>query len=1167
MQVYFSNRVETLYKQLKNELFGQKENPFARRWVVVYGPAMKSWLTWQMANDPDLEIATGVEIILLNQVFSKLLEQLGGSSFHIPNIIEIAFAIEFEIKSIICSCDSLSCEEKALWQPLFGYLGLDEVSSHLKLSRKNERRLVSLSQQVASLFSDYGRYGGELVAEWKDSEPKHWQHELWVRLFCRERKWSYLSRELANLPIPSMKDITLWQLHFFSISFVSANEFTFLQRLSKKMSVGYYLLSPCAAFWADIFSDRESNVLKKYWKGKGIAEGQLIALDEFLRDRNPLLANFGRLGREMVEQIDRHVAQIHRHYHLPSVFYQSDLYQKLIQDDIEEEMFEKKISLLGHLQADLLLMRNPMEDVPVSISHEDKSIQVHIAGSLKREVEVLYTVLMNLIDRHAEDVNPLAPSDIIVIAPDISEYEMWIKNTFEGHESQLTCQIIDLNMQTESLIVLAFWRLIELGKGRWDAASLLALFEDRAFQRCHGLKQEDVFQIKRWIEATGIRWGVDSSHRNELLRQQHCLRGMIDDTAIGTWEHGLTRLTLGLAMIQDEEQESALNHLPQEEGDFSHGDLLSRCIKMVSALRDDLTPLYDGTELSLADWAAYLSCLLRTYFTPDDLDKTSTLEFHDLLSQIDLLRKTSEQLNGALYAFYSVKKHLEKILSQKRLGYKENQSQAVRFCSMLPLRAVPARVIVLIGMQDGKFPRCCHHSSLDLLSNHSDRIYRPSQVDYDRYLFLEALLSARDYLIITYQEGELDGGKSSLPSLLVTELLGYLDQNYQIQGKSCSAHCSHRHPFDAFDKEYFNENSPYPSYSISAFRAALAYYHPQRKDPHSFFSRFTFQELPVKLDGSKEIVIDIKQLNAVAKHPLKVYLNKTLGIYLDRKEERIVKIDEELQVSKITRHMLLQKMLTKSSFHAIQRAEQQGRLPFGAFKTVSYQKLTEEAFDLQRQVADLGITPEEIFQIDLHLGCHEPVQKTPSRWQFPAIVLPYSDEMTVKIVGTLANATPQGLVILGKGSFGSVWKAWPQFLLFTALCSISCFPWKRTLSFVHPSHQAQSFAPFFDDPLPLLTRFMRYYFVSLQSPSPLLPEWILSFLTGDAEELGTKIEKSLNDPFSPIDDEYVKWVFNSSHPPDTVEMMKTWKAEAESLAGEIIEHWFTASKKTKMRIS
>ena len=192
------------------------------------------------------------------------------------------------------------------------------------------------------------------------------------------------------------------------------------------------------------------------------------------------------------------------------------------------------------------MMRNPQGLAPIRLE-ESQSIQLHIAPSRRREMQILYHNLLGLM---AKDPS-LCPGDIIVMAPRIGDYVPYIQSMFGIDNSQLDFQVLDLGMQTQSEIVQGFLQLLELCESRWNASNLLQLFEHASFQRRHQLTPSDYLQFQEWVEQAGIRWGEDWLHRNELLQRRHCEQGMVEETTVGTWDYGLSRLLLGLTTVID----------------------------------------------------------------------------------------------------------------------------------------------------------------------------------------------------------------------------------------------------------------------------------------------------------------------------------------------------------------------------------------------------------------------------------------------------------------------------------------------------------------------------------------------------------------------------------------------------------------------------------------
>lgn len=1150
LEIFFSNRLEVLYQELKNALFGPTTVPLMRRLVVVYGPAMKTWLMLKMAQDPELNVAMGIEFSYLNQAIDTLLKlSMRENCGHLPTFLELALAIEKELMAVIHHFKSLAIDEQQDWEPLIQYLKLNphRLSPKLRLSRKMERRLISLSQHIARLFQEYGRFAPQMVSRWKLPTFPGWQPRLWRQLFEGEMEWTYPSRMLLRNDISTLP----LTIHFFSISFVTASEFAFLNRLSEHVPVNYYLISPCAVFWSDIRSDRESAYLQAYWQQKlGNFSPKVLNLEELLRDRNPLLANFGRLGREMACQIEESQAITHAHYVLPQ--HVKVLNEELfVNDDLYLSETQAPLSLLHAIQADLLMMRNP-QGLPPFTLEESQSLQLHVAPSKRREIQILYHNLLNLMAKNPS----ICPSDIIVLSPQIGDYVPYIQSVFGLDDSRIDFQVLDLGMQTQSEIVQGFLQLLELCESRWDSSNLLQLFEHSSFQRRHQLTPSDYLTIQEWIEQAGIRWGDDWLHRNELLQRRHCEQGMVEESAVGTWDYGLARLLLGLTTIIDGHPSApALECPPCSVIDFSQAELLGRWIRLLHSLRDDLSPLEDHTRMTMEDWSNFLACLLDHYFQPDFDEPQAVEEYDDLKAQFEILRTSARFFKEALYPFASVKAHLLSLLQHRGITYREDHLQAVRFCSLMPLRSIPAQVIALLGMQEGSFPRSDRHSSLNLMIESEDVDYCPLTPDYDRYLFLEALHSAQDYLLLSYQGYGRQDSKELQPSLIVEELFSYLDKSYTIQGKKVSEICIFKHPFDTFDERYFIKERCIHNFSQHDFRAAQTHCKLHKSPPHRFLNDFSCVAHPKPGIIEHNSLIDLKHLSAVARNPIKFHLNKILEIYIQTEEDRKLKTEEELMISSLDKHQIKHFALKEPIDTVLYKAEREGKLPFGLFKTVATKRLKEEIDDIHKRLLKHSVDPTNIFQIEFCTSCLQPTQLDEDRWLFPAVSLTYEDGCKLSIVGKLSHATPRGLIALSKGTLADAWKAWPQFLLYCHAAKLRPDQFEPQLIL---THSAQPKKAFFDDPDMHLKQFVNYYALCLQNFSPLMPDWIPHILEEDVRGLQDKMRRLFTESFGAYQNHELRWILNKHHLPRSETMIHYWKPQAEGLLRDLILFWYNS---------
>ncbi len=1135
MHAFFSNQVEQLFDLLKENLF-DSATPFARRMIVVPSPAMKSWLMLRMAKDPSLGIAAGLEISYLDQTLDTINNLLHKNTQQSITPLTIALAIEQEIRTAIATYSNLNQIEQNIWKPLLHYLKID-LTSPYKPSRQSNRRLTALSEKLASLFIQYGKFAGTMIHEWESQKVTHWQQQIWNNLFNSKtgKGWPYPIKQFtSHLHTQLPRDDV--QVHLFAMSYVSPIQHRFLTQLSTQAVIKYYVLSPCQAFWSNIVSDKETHRLQKFWKKQKVSISQQKALEELLRDNNPLLANFGRIGREMAKQIEESEAITIERYSLPSNIQENESYQSLyIDEDIIWQDNKHSLTMLQAIQTDMTLLRNPDATDKIPLQNNDNSLQIHAASSKMREVQILYNTLLQIIDQHATDSDPVIPESIVVMAPDINAYAPFIRAIFGATDSVLEAQIMDLGMPAQSPFIQAFLHLLSLPFSRWEATVILQMFEFPAFQKRHQLSNQDLNEIREWIGSAKIRWGQNAIHRDELLLRDHCQHGMVECSKQGTWDWAAQTLLNNIT--------TNVNPL---DIDSTDGPLLGKWLELLHSLNSDLKCLNDGTSLTLEEWSLYLRCLSETY-----LRETDGSEMHSILHAfIDHFRQVGQVLESGNYPFSTILHHLKVSLNKPQPSFRETALSSVRFCSMMPMRAIPAQVVAILGMNDGDYPR--QDAALSLNQMRGKEVdYTPSQVDYDRYLFLETLLSARRYFVITYINTGEDN-KERPPSLLTTELLNYIDKAYTLDNALPSEKCIHKHPFYSFDKSYFTKDCLTPSFSKQDYNAALAFYHTEKKPKTSFVSDFSIA-FPPKVIPEETIHVHLKDLNSFAKNPIKTYFNKTLGIYFDNSKNQVLN-NEDIAFSHLQKYALKLKSTKKSIEEIFFKAEREGLLPIGPFKTVELEKIKQEIESLKSNLSELGVREQDVFEMRFSEKFIKPSQTAEGNWNLPCLQLQVGSK-NVKISGTLSEVAHQGLISDITGSKKDIIKSWPQFLTLSCLTKQFQLPCEEHL-LITKGDKGISMPKFTDDPQKLLIKFLEYYFLAQENISPLIPEWTHQIMTKNGDQFSGIMRKDLENTYQPLYNDYLKWAIQEGSFPSTNTLIDNWQPLAQELYTDLFQNWF-----------
>lgn len=836
------------------------------------------------------------------------------------------------------------------------------------------------------------------------------------------------------------------QIHLFGLSYLSEIKQKFFEQLNLLIPVHFWILSPSRMLWTDHKSKKEQFFISACLEKRGVKFSQIQELQEYLEESHSLIGNNGRLGRKWREKMeDSFSSEIYEVASHPS-------FENFMLDGVKTYV-TPSLTLLEAVQADLTLLAN-LDSLKFS---SDRSIEIHSAPSRLREVEALYETLLR-----AAVEEKMLPSEMIVMAPCFEKYIPFIKMVFGKEDSLLPFEILE-----RSLEVSPFFDLMAFAMSRWEIDSLFELMENL---KCP-LKSEDLLIIKNLLHKEGTRWGIDSTHR-----ENQCKQPLIDKGLMGTFAGGF---------------ESLINHLLCGRLNNTHAEALDQFLNFFKKFHQDLKPFLEEKELSLKEWKEISFHLLSMYFNEDET-----------------LTRILRKMNGI--GFYSAKSffvYLQKLYSSKSSTISIRNLQAVRFCPLLPMRAIPSSLVALLGMNSDVFPRIERRSSLFAIE-----VSLPSQTDYDRYLFLESLLSARKKWVLSFVETDSDS-----PSSLVQEVMHYLD-------KLAPHHnVLYKHPDLPFDASYFIKDAPLKSLSQENFRRALAC-----RNINLTTALEIGPPLPISSLDLERVPrhLTLHQLKSLFYHPIRYYLNQAHGIYL-QKEEFAHPDMEEFSEERLWDSEWLKWALQYPIEKVVEIAEGQGKLPIEPFKEASKMRLRKNLTEWKGLLTDRGISLQSIFEIEFSYDCQKVEQISSSLWKAPAIEINYYGK-PVFITGVLPYVSEQGYLSLRELKKETLATMLPEMLLLQELPKEIVDP---KIFFIKKNKE---FSPQKITWCSLLDHYVR----SLHQPLPHHPTWISTLLSEDPKSL-------------PINDcPYLKWAFPKGDL-ECAQLIQDWKKETRQLFGSL----------------
>ena len=792
LHLYQSNRLESLADMM---LSVQNEhplpNPLATEHIVVQSQGMRRYIHQFWARH--LGIAANLQFRLPAGLAWQLMREAKPD---VPEMSPFASEImQWRLLQLFQSPEFMQDDTFACVRSV-----LDDYLKKGGLSRYH------LAGQIADVFDQYLVYRPDWIEAWSAGQrvaaldahyqdEQSWQAVLWRELdrrsgdaLHRVQLWHTLMDALAEGRIRSLPP----RLFVFGLSTLAPMYMALFQQIALHRDVHIFALNPCSLYWGDLLEPAQ--ILQRSDEADLALQG------------HPLLSSWGKQGRDFfnaLSEAEAHQEEQHQQF-APEPLSDSLLHslqfhiQNLIQPDdaCREGWRERHFAYVSErAQHDDLIAQNIARQVQaasgdadaqlVAQLHADSSLQIHSAHSPLRELQILKDQIRLMLQR-----NPSwQPGDIAVLTPNIEPYAPFIEAVFGQYsDAPLPYSIADVKLSRKQPALDAIAQTLEVLGSRFEVEKVLALLDNPTILAQWQLTRDDLPLLTEAVAQLNIRWGSDETERAQYG----------DNHPLFTWQQGLDRLVLGW-------MQPAQQNLWHDTAAFdSHPDHLpvfARFVQFVQFLLD--TKHEWQTPATIEQWCGRLRHLSQNLLAPaDDADRQAYQQWESALAnwqaQADVAQFT-EQIHADTAC-----EHAQHFLHQSsEAGFLRG---GITFCSMVPMRSLPFNAICLLGLNDGVFPRQTKAASFDLIAKLPQAGDRARRND-DRYLFLEAVLSARHILYLSYIGRDIRTDAERAPSTLLGELVDCIASLTDLGSQYLMRRWVTHHPLQAFSPRYFQDES------------------------------------------------------------------------------------------------------------------------------------------------------------------------------------------------------------------------------------------------------------------------------------------------------------------------------------------------------------------------
>ncbi|HGU0712599.1 TPA: exodeoxyribonuclease V subunit gamma [Escherichia coli] len=944
LRVYHSNRLDVLEALMEFIVERERlDDPFEPEMILVQSTGMAQWL--QMTLSQKFGIAANIDFPLpasfIWDMFVRVLPEIPKES-------------AFNKQSM--SWKLMTLLPQLLEREDFTLL------RHYLTDDSDKRKLFQLSSKAADLFDQYLVYRPDWLAHWETGhlveglgEAQAWQAPLWKALVEYTHELGQPRWHRANLYqrfIETLESATTCppglpsRVFICGISALPPVYLQALQALGKHIEIHLLFTNPCRYYWGDIkdpaylaklltrqrrhsFEDRELPLFRDSENA-----GQLFNSDGEQDVGNPLLASWGKLGRDYIYLL-------------------SDLESS---QELDAFVDVTPDNLLHNIQSDILELENravagvnieefSRSDNKRPLDPLDSSITFHVCHSPQREVEVLHDRLLAMLEEDAT----LTPRDIIVMVADIDSYSPFIQAVFGSAPADryLPYAISDRRARQSHPVLEAFISLLSLPDSRFVSEDVLALLDVPVLAARFDITEEGLRYLRQWVNESGIRWGIDDDNVRELE---------LPATGQHTWRFGLTRMLLGYAMESAQGEWQSV--LPYDESSGLIAELVGHLASLLMQLNIWRRGL--AQERPLEEWLPVCRDMLNAFFLPD-AETEAAMTLIEQQWQAIIAEGLGAQYGDAV-PLSLLRDELAQRLDQERISQRF-LAGPVNICTLMPMRSIPFKVVCLLGMNDGVYPRQLAPLGFDLMSQKPKRGDR-SRRDDDRYLFLEALISAQQKLYISYIGRSIQDNSERFPSVLVQELIDYIGQSHYLPGDEAlncdesearvKAHLTCLHTRMPFDPQNYQPGER-QSYAREWLPAAS-----QTGKAHSEF----VQPLPFTLPET----VPLETLQRFWAHPVRAFFQMRLQVNF-RTEDSEIPDTEPFILEGLSRYQINQQLLNAlveqdDAERLFRRFRAAGDLPYGAFGEIFWETQCQE----MQQLADRVIAcrqPGQSMEIDL----------------------------------------------------------------------------------------------------------------------------------------------------------------------------------------------------------
>ncbi len=601
-------------------------------------------------------------------------------------------------------------------------------------------KLFNLSVKIADLYDKYLVYRYDLLMNWEknilntkiDNLNQIWQSILWRKIvnyfFLKFNCKLHRSRVLLKfLYILKLKKNNLFKniykdIFIFNVNNLPPLYLDIIYYISKYINIHYFLINPCKEYWYDInlFNNINNDLL----------------YNSSIYNINFMFLYYSKIFAEYLYLIFN--------YNILEISYFNKVFNNNILDKIKKNILyfnDKKYN----------------KKIKYNNKYLDKSIIIKSCYGYLNEVNELKKFLLKLIVKKKYKFN-----EIIVVFTDINKYYFYINLIFSDfrYKNIISYFIIDENINDKNYIFNFFLKILNIKDLNLNTYEFLKILKNKIILNKFNIDNNELEILLNFINNISFLRDIKNFIFDKILFDKlnsSCLIDNIKSLLLGyavNKKFFIWNNIINFNFINN-------NYFNNLIGKFSH--FIFKIFYWKKILFNKFT---------FNNWILICSEIINDFFDINLINNyffLNDIYLNNLLNDFNIVnfkKKIDNKLFIKILCIYF-----------KNKNFKQFSLNSINFSSFLHLRSIPFKVICILGMNLNVYPKSIINCNFDLMYLYP-KIGDRNKIENEKYMFLEYCLSAQNILYISYLNMSLDNFSKCFPSILLDNLLNYINSNF-----------------------------------------------------------------------------------------------------------------------------------------------------------------------------------------------------------------------------------------------------------------------------------------------------------------------------------------------------------------------------------------------------